>query len=484
MNIFHRKPLSSPCAVLTAAGLSLGLLSGCGEDIQTLVMVTLKDRPSGATALYVGADLDDKSKELTFLQPADGQPSEDIKTLPGNIDKLALRLPARKTGKVTVSVGVAKSNLPCLRGFGSNSVQVNGEPQVALDVKMTDYVFGMCPAQTNPLYGVWGSGANDVWMVGDSGSIVRWNGSTLIDEATSSKEAFQAVWGSGPNNVWVVGNGGTLIYSCNGTKRTISPDELGIPKLPKYGLASVHGTSQRDVWVVGEDASGSVLRPVVIHIDGGADCSSKVTGTLIALASPPTGANTSWLNAVFVRGSRVWAVGVDNNMQDNRLLLRYNGSTFTTLVPPGQGTIGLTTLAGSAGGQELWTAGFSNQMVRFMDDGTSATAMTLPNPAGDPQNSTHPNVTFWSVWGADPQRAYAVGTRSGLLEFIASNTPPWQVVPRPEFIAPDRTTFFSVWGVPDPSGGLPKQMWLVGRREPATESGQSVGVIYHFVNGL
>ena len=107
MNIFHRKPLSSPCAVLTAAGLSLGLLSGCG-DIQTLVMVTLKDRPSGATALYVGADLDDKSKELTFL-PACRRPAvRRHQDLPGNIDKLALRLPARKTGKVTVSVGVAK----------------------------------------------------------------------------------------------------------------------------------------------------------------------------------------------------------------------------------------------------------------------------------------------------------------------------------------------------------------------------------------
>ena len=28
-------------------------------------------------------------------------------------------------------------------------------------------------------------------MVGDSGSIVRWNGSTLIDEATSSKGPFR-----------------------------------------------------------------------------------------------------------------------------------------------------------------------------------------------------------------------------------------------------------------------------------------------------
>ena len=78
-------------------------------------------------------------------------------------------------------------------------------------------------------------------------------------------------------------------------------------------------------------------------------------------------------------------------MQDNRLLLRYNGSTFTTLVPPGQGTIGLTTLAGSAGGQGTVDCGLRTKMVRFMDDGTSATAMTPPNPAGIPK--TRPTRT-------------------------------------------------------------------------------------------
>ena len=61
------------------------------------------------------------------------------------------------------------------------------------------------------------------------------------------------------------------------------------PKLPKYGLASVHGTSPNATSGSSAKTLQSVLRPVVIHIDGGADCSSKVTGTLIALASPPTG---------------------------------------------------------------------------------------------------------------------------------------------------------------------------------------------------
>jgi photosystem II stability/assembly factor-like uncharacterized protein len=64
---------------------------------------------------------------------------------------------------------------------------------------------------TEWLTGVWGSGPNDVWVVGDEGTILRWNGSTWMPSSSGTRERLSAVWGSGPNDVWIAGDYGTVL---------------------------------------------------------------------------------------------------------------------------------------------------------------------------------------------------------------------------------------------------------------------------------
>ena len=61
----------------------------------------------------------------------------------------------------------------------------------------------------------WGSGANDVWAVGDSGRILRWDGSVWSAVASPAIESLHAVHGSGPDDVWAGGESG--IFHWNGS---------------------------------------------------------------------------------------------------------------------------------------------------------------------------------------------------------------------------------------------------------------------------
>ncbi len=59
-------------------------------------------------------------------------------------------------------------------------------------------------------YGLWGSGASDVWAVGD-GTIVHWDGSAWTTSGTWWWQVLFGIWGSGASDVWAVGAGGTIL---------------------------------------------------------------------------------------------------------------------------------------------------------------------------------------------------------------------------------------------------------------------------------
>ncbi len=57
----------------------------------------------------------------------------------------------------------------------------------------------------NAWFKVWGSSANDVFIVGQKGAILRWNGSELKEEGAGLSDDLIGIWGTGPDRVAVVG---------------------------------------------------------------------------------------------------------------------------------------------------------------------------------------------------------------------------------------------------------------------------------------
>lgn len=122
------------------------------------------------------------------------------------------------------------------------------------------------------IFGVWGTSPTDIWAVGgdisggNPGIIVHYDGTAWTDVTTvpegeqspgSPRQAFK-VWGSGPDDVWVVGTL-ALAMHWDGAEWTAFPE----PVYRTSVLTTVAGSGPDDVWMVGGPGNARVA-----HWDG------------------------------------------------------------------------------------------------------------------------------------------------------------------------------------------------------------------------
>ena len=104
--------------------------------------------------------------------------------------------------------------------------------------------------QGNTLYDIWGSSGMDVFAIGASGTVIRYNGTNWSIMNSNTTNQLNGVWGSSSTNVFAVGAGGTILHF-NGTNwSTMSGGTLNT-------LNGVWGSSSTDVFAVG--AGGMIL---------------------------------------------------------------------------------------------------------------------------------------------------------------------------------------------------------------------------------
>jgi photosystem II stability/assembly factor-like uncharacterized protein len=69
------------------------------------------------------------------------------------------------------------------------------------------------PAQD--IWSVWGSAVDNVWVTGDFGSILRYDGAewtTVWYPNQNSTSLLESSWGSAPDNLFLAGSGGTILH--------------------------------------------------------------------------------------------------------------------------------------------------------------------------------------------------------------------------------------------------------------------------------
>ena len=146
---------------------------------------------------------------------------------------------------------------PSKPGFGFNppniAVWVNGGNLTGQNFTATaacsaDHWCQRNPPQGGSLHGVWGSGPNDVWAVGDAG-ILHWDGSAWTAVSSGTTAYLEGVWGSGANDVWAVGDVGTILHWDGSAWTSASSGTT-------FALFGVWGSGANDVWAVGD---GTIL---------------------------------------------------------------------------------------------------------------------------------------------------------------------------------------------------------------------------------
>jgi hypothetical protein len=100
------------------------------------------------------------------------------------------------------------------------------------------------------LRGVWGSAGNDVFAVGDSGTVLHWNGSAWSKMTTGTTAELHRVWGTSGSNVYASGVGGTLLRYDGSSWSAVT-----VPTTES--LERIWGSSASDLYVGG--ANGTLL---------------------------------------------------------------------------------------------------------------------------------------------------------------------------------------------------------------------------------
>jgi hypothetical protein len=166
------------------------------------------------------------------------------------------------------------------------------------------------------LWWVWGAGPNDVWMVGENGLVLRWDGAALTQVPSGTLATLYGVWGPAPDDVWIVGgtvNGGPYDVVLHWDGQTLTPDTT----IPATGVAffKVWGSSANDMWITGE--RGTVWR----RMRGAWENQSRLL--------PGGGTTTSLFTVHGCSPTEIYAVG-------GKALYRYDGTGWTYANAPAQ----------------------------------------------------------------------------------------------------------------------------------------------------
>lgn len=296
-------------------------------------------------------------------------------------------------------------------------------------------------AKSGALSSVWGSGPDDVFMVGgqtNQGEIYHYDGSEWRAMRVPRVGLLVWVFGFSPIDVYAVGLDGAAVHY-NGKRWTV------LNTGTHASLWGVWGSSPTDIWIVGED---NIDSPVILHFDG--DAFTRVD-------IPPNDRDATALFKVWGFADSVFAVG------DNGLILQFKDGSwaqvpsgaaadddFVSLWGPGAAPI--VAVGGRATGRigifdgESWTTvkpdGVPGLNAVFMDDASTALCAGVRGFIGRidamtrevVEESSDESLDIHAVWGDGAGRYYAVGGRfteplSGLALVRTVDAPAGEPVP-------------------------------------------------------
>jgi hypothetical protein len=284
------------------------------------------------------------------------------------------------------------------------------------------------PADMLPkdLYAVAGDGPNDVWVAGDAGAMLHFDGQQWRPDAVGGYgQNYRGVWGDGNGAFWFVGTSGVIVaaYDARDPSRPYPPSAYSMPP-----LTAIWGTAADDVWAVGaggaivhldgktwsvvpspttsditsiwgfaaDDIWASTRSEDALHFDGTAWSVSQVV--------PQVGGTTVSWNAVFgIDPDNLWITGSYTyhgymSGGGGAAWSHWDGSAWSvgdsSLVP-------FATAVWRSGPATLWTA--NGGTVQRVDGAT--TTRTYTGASG----SIH------GIWGSGPDDIWAVGDKGTIL---------------------------------------------------------------------
>ncbi len=239
------------------------------------------------------------------------------------------------------------------------------------------------------LMDVWGFSEEDVWAVGEAGTLLHFDGEqwTQSDVVASEETTYFDVWGPAPNDVYVIAAEAGMAYVLHwdGVKWEIALSSQAA------NLRHVHGTAKDDVFAVGQWGS-------IIHYDGMGWGLQPIEPYEVEGEDPYF--VTDKLYGVYAHTSdNAWAVG------ENGVMVHYDGAAWSLY------NYADATLRAVWGLNEenIWAVGASGTILHF-------------NGSTWEPEETGSVATLYGIWGDEVGNLYAVGDKGTVLRFVSDDS--------------------------------------------------------------
>jgi hypothetical protein len=228
----------------------------------------------------------------------------------------------------------------------------------------------------NTLRGIWMVSDTDGWAVGDAGNIVRWNGLAWAAETSPTANQLNSVQALTSTDVWAVGNLGTIVHR-NGLGWTLVPSGV------TQNLNSLYMLSDTEGWAIG---ASDGTAPVILFWDG-------LTWTRVF---PIPIVSLDLLDIWMVESQDGWSVGQDG------LILRFGAGivtiTTTTITVPVTTTSTTTQSVTATTTVTTSTVSTSTTLTQTLTSTTTTTSLLVTvGTIGLPPSSPVPGFPVESI---------------------------------------------------------------------------------------
>ena len=221
-----------------------------------------------------------------------------------------------------------------------------------------------------PVETVFQTAADDVWLVGDHGMVVRWNGQDqgeVVRVGDDASETLTNVWASGPADVWVAGtataNNPSGVSHWDGSGWTSNYAGLS-------SLIALWGSGPGDVWAVAYPTPAVTVDSNVFHWDGTAWNVVPLIGDIAAIGG--------------TSATDVWAVGTGATP-----IMHFDGTAWTPAAASGGGPF-----SSAHPFLGVWGSGQADVWAYYSD--TSATWDSVSETSAYHEGFAHWDGTGWS----------------------------------------------------------------------------------------
>jgi len=353
----------TPVQVLTTAGTFSA--SACGLQQGTAYQFRAVAQSGGHAANPVtGTNLAFTTSASTPFVVSTYQPTSsavDSAALYGNLDSMG--------GNPSVNVSFQWGTSPTPAALTSETASQALNTQGSFTATLS----GIGNPSAVALYSIWGSSANDIFVVGYGGTILHFNGSTWETMDSGTTSAIKSVWGRSGSDVFAVGYSGTILHYNGTTWQTMSSGTTN-------HLEGVWGSSGNEVIAVGW--AGTVLR-----YNG---------STWNAMTAPYYGYHSIWGSSA----NDIFAVGTDGT---NSVIAHYNGTAWTSMSLPAGTSSTLESVWGSSG-SDVFAVGWSGTVLRY-----NGTAWSLMSPGT--------SISLYGIGGRATNDVIAVGATGTILKY-------------------------------------------------------------------